>query len=158
MEQIEAAIQHGPHKLALDPEAIALIVEDLAYQVQAGIYVQVVEWETLQRRLPPQLKVLPLAVVPQLNCRGCMILDLLFPVLQQAKGKGSKQKREVCKMIQELVNDTTIRIAPDAPSRNSGTCYHGCCFMQEVPPEEDIHFAKIDLADGYWRMIVEEAN
>jgi hypothetical protein len=27
--------------------------------------------------------------------------------------------------------------------------------MQEVPAEEHIHFSKIDLADGYWRMIVE---
>jgi hypothetical protein len=30
--------------------------------------------------------------------------------------------------------------------------------MQEVPPEEHIHFSKIDLADGYWRMIVEEES
>jgi hypothetical protein len=30
--------------------------------------------------------------------------------------------------------------------------------MQEVPAEEHIHFAKVDLADGYWRMIVEESS
>jgi hypothetical protein len=30
--------------------------------------------------------------------------------------------------------------------------------MQEVPPEEHIHFSKVDLADGYWRMIVEESS
>ena len=27
--------------------------------------------------------------------------------------------------------------------------------MSEVPTEEHIHFSKLDLADGYWRMIVE---
>lgn len=63
MEQIEAAIQQGPHKLALDLEAITLIEEDVAYQVQAG-YAQVMEWETLQQQLPLQLKVSLLAVVP----------------------------------------------------------------------------------------------
>jgi hypothetical protein len=30
--------------------------------------------------------------------------------------------------------------------------------MQTVPKEEHIHFAKVDLADGYWRMIVEEES
>ncbi len=30
--------------------------------------------------------------------------------------------------------------------------------MQEVPPEEHIHFSKVDLADGYWQMIVEESS
>ncbi len=28
-------------------------------------------------------------------------------------------------------------------------------FMASVPPEEHIHFSKMDLADGYWRMVVE---
>jgi hypothetical protein len=44
--QIEAAIQQGPHKSALNLEAIALIEEDVAYQVRAG-YAQVLEWATL---------------------------------------------------------------------------------------------------------------
>jgi hypothetical protein len=28
-------------------------------------------------------------------------------------------------------------------------------FMATVPAEEHIHFSKMDLADGYWRMLVE---
>jgi hypothetical protein len=31
-------------------------------------------------------------------------------------------------------------------------------FMQEMPTEEHIQLSKIDLADGYWRMIVEETS
>jgi hypothetical protein len=31
-------------------------------------------------------------------------------------------------------------------------------FMQEVPPEEHILFSKIDLADGYWKMILEKES
>jgi hypothetical protein len=30
--------------------------------------------------------------------------------------------------------------------------------MRDVPPEEHVHFAKVDLADGYWRMIVEASS
>ena len=35
-ETIEAAVQHGAHQLATTPESIALIAEDVAYQVKAG--------------------------------------------------------------------------------------------------------------------------
>jgi hypothetical protein len=28
-------------------------------------------------------------------------------------------------------------------------------FMATGPAEEHIHFSKLDLADGYWRMVVE---
>jgi hypothetical protein len=157
VEQIEAAIQQGPHKSALNSEAIALIEEDVAYQVRAG-YAQVVDWATLRKRLPPQLKVSPLAVVPQLNRRGRMILDLSFPVLRQSGGKGRKRRGER-DILKKSVNDSTVRLAPDAPVKELGNVLSRLLrFMQEVPPEEEIHFAKIDLADGYWRMIVEEES
>jgi hypothetical protein len=116
---IEAAIQQGPHKSALTPESIALIEEDVAYQVRAG-YAQVVDWETLKENLPPKLKVSPLAVVPQANRRGRMILDLSFPVLRQEKSKqGRKRKREQ-EILQPLVNDTTVRMAQEAPVKELG--------------------------------------
>jgi hypothetical protein len=31
-------------------------------------------------------------------------------------------------------------------------------FMSNVPAEEHIHFSKMDLADGYWRMVVEHED
>jgi hypothetical protein len=30
--------------------------------------------------------------------------------------------------------------------------------MQMVPEEEHIHYAKVDLANGYWRIIMEEES
>ena len=83
-EMIEAAIHQGPHKSPLTPEAMQLIEEDVAYQVRAG-YAQIVEWAWLKDNMPSQLKVSPLAVVPQQNRRGRMILDLSFPVLKRPK-------------------------------------------------------------------------
>jgi hypothetical protein len=117
-EMIDAAIEQGPHRSAMTPESIALIKEDVAYQVQAG-YAQVVEWEVLKKNLPPKLKVSPLAVVPQANRRGRMILDLAFPVLRQGKGKGKKRKR-VQEVLQKSVNDSTVRMAPEAPVKELG--------------------------------------
>jgi hypothetical protein len=119
-EMIDAAIHQGPHKSALAPEAMALVEEDVAYQVRAG-YAQIVEWDCLKENLPPQLKVSPLAVVPQQNRRGRMILDLSFPVLRKPKtGKGRKRKRTSDDVIKESVNDTTVRMAPDGPVKELG--------------------------------------
>jgi hypothetical protein len=35
-ETIETAVLHGTHKSAMTPESVALIAEDVAYQVKAG--------------------------------------------------------------------------------------------------------------------------
>lgn len=155
MEKLEAALAQGPHKSALSKESIELVEEDVAYQVKAG-YAEVVEWEELRRTRPPKLKISPLAVIPQANRRGRMILDLSFPVIRQTQGKGRKRRQDQ-EILQKSVNDSTVRMAPEAPVKELGNVlgrlFH---FMAEVPEEEEIVFSKIDLADGYWRMIVEK--
>jgi hypothetical protein len=46
-------------------------------------------------------------------------------------------------------------MAPEEPVKELGNVLSRLLqFMQEVPMEEHILFAKIDLANGYWRMIV----
>jgi hypothetical protein len=45
-EAITAAVEKGAHKSATSDESIALIPEDVAYQVPAG-YGQVITWEEL---------------------------------------------------------------------------------------------------------------
>jgi hypothetical protein len=70
-------------------------------------------------------------------------------------GRSNKRKRED-DILQASVNDTTVRLAPDAPVKELGNVLPRIVdFMSEVPAEEHIHFSKLDLADGYWRMIVE---
>jgi hypothetical protein len=78
-ETIEAAVDKGAHKSATTDESIALIAEDVAYQVKAG-YAEIVSWDELRKTRPKHLKVSPLAVVPQRDRRGSMILDLSFAV------------------------------------------------------------------------------
>jgi hypothetical protein len=59
-------------------------------------------------------------------------------------------------ILQPSVNDTMKRLAPEGLVKelsNMLPCILN--FMATVPAEEHIHFTKVDLADGYWRMIVD---
>jgi hypothetical protein len=151
---IEAAIEQGPHKSATSAESIALVKEDVDYQVRAG-YAEIIPWKKLRKLRPRQLKISPLAVVPQRNRRGRMILDLSFAVRKGKRGRKRGRNDEV--LLQESVNDSTVRQAPDVPVKELGNVLPRLLdFMTTVPAEEHIYFSKLDLADGYWRMIVEQ--
>jgi hypothetical protein len=99
---------------------IAPIEEDVAYQVKAG-YARIISWEDLEKIRPKNLKVSPLAVVPQRNRRGCMILDLAFAVRRgQRAHRGQKRKADHAIILQPSVNDTTVKLAPDGPVKELG--------------------------------------
>jgi hypothetical protein len=154
-DTVVAAVEKGAHKSATTDESIALIAEDVDYQVKAG-YAEIVSWAELCQRRPKNLKVSPLAVVPQRDRRGRMILDLSFAVRRQAPHRGRKRTRHDEPIMQASVNDTTVRLAPQGPVKELGNVLPRILdFMASVPPEEHIHFSKMDLADGYWRMVVE---
>ena len=68
------------------------------YQVKAG-FCKIMLWEDLKRLRPLNLKISPVAVVPQVGRGGCIILDLLFPVYQDVNG--------VVTAVQASVYDTT---------------------------------------------------
>jgi hypothetical protein len=84
-----------------------------------------------------------------------MIQDLSFAEhWQQRRGRGRKRGRDD-DIIQASVNDTTVRQAPDIPVKELGNVLPRIfAFMANVPAGEHIHFSKLELADGYWRMIV----
>ena len=98
-ENISVAIQRGPHRSALTPEALTVFDEDISYQVAAG-FCEVITLDELRARNPPNLKISPVALVPQLNRRGRIILDLSFPVRQNAG-------RKMGPILQESVNSTS---------------------------------------------------
>jgi len=75
MTACDAAVERGPHPSALTAEAIELFAEDISYQEKAG-FCRVFLWDELRSRHPKNLKISPVAVVPQENRRGWIILDL----------------------------------------------------------------------------------
>ena len=93
-DQIIAAVERGPHQSATTADAVALFADDIQYQVDAG-FTRIVDWEDVKRNMPANLKISPVAVVPQQNRRDRIILDLSFPV---------RVGREI---IQQAVNATT---------------------------------------------------
>eukprot|EP00957_Ditylum_brightwellii_P091708 6983280-Ditylum_brightwellii.AAC.1 len=88
---VSMAVQQGPHVNALSPEAMALVQEDVQYQVKAG-FCKVTKWEDLKAKWPKHLKISPVAVVLQTGRRGRIILDLSFPVYRDLLVKGRKRK------------------------------------------------------------------
>ena len=76
---IQQAIAQGPNPPALTPESLELFQEDIAYQVQAG-FSEVVLLEDLMKDPPANLKISPVAVFPQANRHGQIILNLSFPI------------------------------------------------------------------------------
>ncbi len=104
-----AAIERGPHTSALTPEARDLIDDEMKYQIQAG-FSEMVLWRTIQHAYPTNLKVSPLAVIPQVGRRGRLLLDLSFP--SQAARPASKRERRTWVVPPPLapsVNSTTIQ-------------------------------------------------
>jgi len=79
LDSIMTAVERGPHRSAITPESLALFKEDIAYQVTAG-FCEIMSLKDVLARRPRQLKISPVAVVPQRNRRGRIILDLSFPV------------------------------------------------------------------------------
>jgi len=58
-------------------------------------------------------------------------------------------------MIQQSVNDTTVLNAPKGPVKEIGKVLPRLLrYMRDVPPEQWILFSKLDISDGFWRLIV----
>ncbi len=149
-EVVEAAIACGPHPTTTTPDLIALFKEDIAYQVKAG-FCKVILWEALNRLRPSNLKILPVAVVPQVSRQGQIILDLLFPVYQEVIG--------VVTAIQASVNDTTGLTAPLLPVKEIGKVLPQLLtYMRDTTPGIHILFSKLDISDGFWCLIVQEED
>ena len=63
---IETAATRGPHTSALTPDTRQLITDEVAYQIAAG-FSEIMTWDAIQALKPAQLKVSPLAVIPQVG-------------------------------------------------------------------------------------------
>jgi hypothetical protein len=150
-EAIDIAVERGPHPTAREADAIALVHEDIDYQVQAG-FTEVVYWDEIKDSLPAHFKVSPVAVIPQTGRRGRIILDLSFPVRRPPQ---DKSKRRMGEVVQKSINDTTKKLAPQRPVREIGQVLPRIFqFMATTPADQEIRWSKVDLSDGFWRLIV----
>jgi hypothetical protein len=78
-------------------------------------------------------------------------LDLSFPVFQEVDG--------VVTATQASVNDTTALQAPSVPVKQIGKVLPRILqYMRDTPAGLHILFSKLDLSDGFWRLIVHETD
>jgi hypothetical protein len=93
------------------------------------------------------------AVIPQDGRRGRIILDLSFAVRLDQQ----RNQRKAGAVLQEAVNDTTVPLAPRTPVREIGKVLPRIFeFMAGTPEGQEILLSKVDLSDGFWRIIVQE--
>ena len=108
-------------------------------------------WEDLKRLRLLNLKISPVAAVPQVGGRGHIILDLLFPLHQDVNG--------VMTAMQASVNDTTLLTAPSISVKAIDKVFLRLLhYPRDTPMGLHILFSKLDISDGFWRLIVREAD
>jgi len=138
---------------ARTPDNVRLIWDDVQYQADAG-FIKIVPLDQLRNLgFPSNTKVSRLAVVPQTDRRGRLILNLSAPVHFSGP---TRQSRGPKLPLQASVNSTTVA----APERSGvellGQVLPGLLqYMFDTPPEWTIHWSKLDLSDGFWRMVVQ---
>ena len=152
---------------ALAPENAELVWEDVTYQ-QSARFVRIEPASQLFKEpLPKELKISRVAVVPQTGRRGRIILNLSAKV-DMLPSSGKKRRARKKKQLRfagaqpdeprhrPSVNETTEPAEDQRPVKALGTATLAILlFMFEVDPTWVIDWQKIDLSDGFWRMIVE---
>jgi uncharacterized membrane protein (DUF485 family) len=159
-ETIALARLAGPHVSALTPDSVKLIEEDIKYQKKAGFIDVVTEQELFgddEGDPPAELKLSRVAVVPQNNRRGRIILNLSAPVMTVTRHSRSPRKKVT--ILHPSVNETTVPADDQTAVKELGNVLPSIVlFMYEVPPPWTIYWQKIDLSDGFWRMVVQYAK
>ena len=138
--------RRGPHQTALEPDAIDQIWNE-AHEKQEQGFARIVLWDDIKDRINdyPQLKVSPLSMIPHKSRKYRAILDLSF-------------KLRIAGMALPSVNEATIKTAVQEAMNQLGTVLPRIIEAVANAPEEDgdILFAKLDIKDGFWRMVVPE--
>ena len=151
---LDRAWQAGPHVSALTDENVILVWEDLSYQENAGFVQIVTEAELFDTICNPHLKLSRIAVVLQANRHGRIILNLSAQVdMGHGWPPGKRCHRNI---VHPSVNETTMPAANQATVGDLGTARPALLkFMFDADCTWEIRWQKIDLSDGFWRMIVE---
>ncbi len=132
------AVARGPHPTERTPEAIALFEEDIDYQRRAE-FCKIIPWEELKQTQLTNLKISPVAAVPQFGRCPRIILDLSFPVYQDIDG--------VITTTQKSVNDTTVLQAPKEAVPEIGKVLPRLLtYMRDTPAGLHILMSKLDIS------------
>ena len=139
-DMMEAAVLRGPHKSALEAEAMAQLATEVEAKA-AKNQVRVVLWDDIKHNPPPQLKISPIAMIPHKSRKYRAILDLSFSLrLEDGTSVPS-------------VNEASVKTAPRGAIDQMGhTLQRIIHAFAQADPDAKIFMAKWDIKDGFWRL------
>ena len=145
IEQIQVALERGPHLSALSPAAIKFL-HDEATEKETNKYAKIVRYGDIKNNLPKNFKVSPVSMVPHKSKLFRTILDLTF---QLRKKLTNKEKYE-------SVNSATTKLAPQQSMGQLGSVVKRivATMADHFDPSKPFAFTKLDIKDGFWRMAV----
>jgi hypothetical protein len=97
---IEAAAEKGAHKSATSEKSIALVQEDVAYQLKAG-YAKVISCKDLQKIAAQAVEDLPTSCRTATERRGHIILDLSFAIRARRNNRKTTKRGQTKRGTQE---------------------------------------------------------
>ena len=146
-ERIENALNYGAHPSAKQPEALECLITEAETKVTNG-FARIVTWKEIKHNIPPKLKISPIAMIPHKSRKFRGILDLSFHV------KTNKSKN------QNSVNESTTKLAKQESMTQLGQALKRiiATLADGQNKQKQFIYSKLDIKDGFWRMIVNTAD
>ena len=138
---MEAAVTKGFHSSTLEDYAISQIRVEAQEKAAQG-FATIVRWDDIKQNPPSNLKISPLAMILHKSRKYRAILDLSFAL-------------KLAWWDIPSVNKETKETAPAEALDQVGTVMPRIIEALATPllSEDPIHFSKLDIKDGLWRMV-----
>ena len=107
-EQINAALERGPHLSDLKPEAMEAFQEEVASKLEQK-QVRILQWDDIKQGPPKEMKLSPMAQIPHKSRAYRTLLDLSYAVMREGK------------VLAQSVNSTTVPLAPEKALMQMGS-------------------------------------
>ena len=142
-DEMEAAVSKGPHSSALEDDAISKIQIE-AREKSAQDFATIMRWDDIKHNPPSNLKISSLAMIPHKSRKYRAIFDLSFLL-------------KVTGWDLTSVNEATKETAPAEALEQLGMVMPRIIKALATAPvsEDPIHFVKLDIKDGFWRIVFE---
>ena len=145
-DHIEKAMIRGAHRSALAPLASEELLKETVEKVRNG-FAKIIRYGDIKDRLPENLKISPVAMIPHKSRKFRCILDLSFCL----KIDGTKMPS---------VNSSTTQTAPQNSMDELGRVLERLGSLMASAPESSPNFlfSKLDIADDFWRVRISEKD
>jgi len=145
-EHLEAVVNHRPHISAKSLEAAACLRQEALEKVAQG-EAKIIKWENMKNTPYPNLKILPLTAIVHKSRLYWAILDLSFQLQLHGIWLPSVNAKMVPlsdhKAMEQMSKVLWHLVATVAGTKNNHT---------------PIVFARWDIKDGFWHLVVSEED